>query len=67
VTTKRRFQQINSVHSLLDQTIHYYTYHRGLSQILHGDLHCSMWQIGSSTSLVLQSTDVSTTKRRSIW
>jgi len=27
----------------------------------------SMWQIGSSTSLALQSTDVSTTKRRSMW
>ena len=44
-------------------------YDRGLSQILHADLHGSMWhwQIGSGTSLVLQSTDVSTTKRRSIW
>jgi len=31
------------------------------------NLHCSMWQIGSGTSLVLQSTDVSTTQRRSIW
>jgi len=44
-------------------------YDRGLSQILRymPTSTGSMWQIGSSTSLVLHSTDVSTTKRRSIW
>jgi len=40
-------------------------YDRGLSQILRYMPTCtgSMWQIGSGTSLVLHSTDVSTTKR----
>jgi len=39
VTTKRCLQQIDGVHSLLDQTIHYYTYDRNLPQILRADLH----------------------------